>query len=364
LMVRRDRHRTESASQRQAAGVAHEDGGRRGVEPEEREPRADDREQEHGKVAGARNVRDSEIIGELRVADEIGEQNEGEAGDDHRHRRKPIEPVGQVYGIAEGDDHERAEQDVEPAEVGDRLLDERQVKLGSASADHHPGCYSCDEEFEEQARLAGKSGVVRLLHLVVIVEPADQAEAAGHQKAGPHILVPEIHPQQDRDRHRGQDQKTAHGRRAALREVALRTVVANRLTLPLLRPKPADEFRTEQQTDEQCRRARSAGAESDVADEVEDAGKAELVGDQVEHASSFAMLSTSFASPTLLLAFTSTASPARTIRRSASVAPSTLSTRSTETRSPSASSSGRISSPIRISRSTCASSTEGARPAW
>ena len=39
------------------------------------------------------------------------------------------------------------------------------------------------------------------------------------------------------------------------------------------------------------------------------AGKAELLGYQVEHAGSFAMLSTSFASPTLLLALTSTASP-------------------------------------------------------
>ena len=44
-------------------------------------------------------------------------------------------------------------------------------------------------------------------------------------------------------------------------------------------------------------RARRAGAEADVADEVEDAGEAELLGDQVEHAGSFTTRSTSLASP-------------------------------------------------------------------
>ena len=39
----------------------------------------------------------------------------------------------------------------------------------------------------------------------------------------------------------------------------------------------------EQQADEQRGRGRRTGAEADVADEVEDAGKAQLLGDQVEH---------------------------------------------------------------------------------
>src|SRR4029078_8934765 len=41
-----------------------------------------------------------------------------------------------------------------------------------------------------------------------------------------------------------------------------------------------DEPGAEQQADEQRRRARRAGAEADVADEVEDAGEAQLFGDQ------------------------------------------------------------------------------------
>ena len=96
------------------------------------------------------------------------------AGDDHRHGRKAVEPVGQVHRIAEGDDHERAEDDVEPAEVEHRLLDERQVEPGAAGTDDQPGGEAGDQEFERQPRLAGEARVVRLLHLVVIVEPADQ----------------------------------------------------------------------------------------------------------------------------------------------------------------------------------------------
>ena len=61
-------------------------------------------EQQHGQLAGAEHMRDAEIVGEARVADEIGDQQEGERGDDHRHGRQPVEPVGQVHRIAEGDD--------------------------------------------------------------------------------------------------------------------------------------------------------------------------------------------------------------------------------------------------------------------
>src|SRR5690348_7898411 len=146
--------------------------------------------------------------------------------------------------------------------------------------------------------------------------------------------------------------------------MALRSVGADRLPLALSLAQPADELGAEQQTDEQGRRARRTGAEADVADEVEGAGEAEMLGDYVEHASSFAMLSTSFARPTEFDALTRTASPGRTIRRNASIASSTLETRSSEMLPITFSASGRISSPIRMSSSTCAARTAGARPAW
>ena len=54
FVVGRDRDRAERAAQREAAGVAHEHRRRRRVEPQEGEPRADDRQQQHGQVARAR----------------------------------------------------------------------------------------------------------------------------------------------------------------------------------------------------------------------------------------------------------------------------------------------------------------------
>ena len=74
LMVRRDRDRAERSAQCEAAGVAHEDRRRRRVEPEEGEARADDRQQQHGQIASALHVRDAEIFGEARVADQVGDQ--------------------------------------------------------------------------------------------------------------------------------------------------------------------------------------------------------------------------------------------------------------------------------------------------
>src|SRR6185437_1019866 len=211
--------------------------------------------------------------------------------------------------------------------------------------------------------LARKPGMVRLLHLVIIVEPADQAEARRHQQARPDVRVGEVHPQQNRDRQRNQDEEAAHGRRAALGEVALRPVLANRLPLPLGSAQPTDELRAEQKPDQERGARRRAGTEADVADEVEEAGKVQLVGDHVEHATPPDARSTSLASPTEFEAFTSTASPGRIIRISASVASSTLDTRSKEMLPTICSASGRISSPIRIRRSTCASRTAGASPA-
>ena len=78
LVMGRDRDRAERAAEREAAGVAHEDRGRRRVEPQEGEAGADDRQQQHGEVADAEHVRNAEIVGERRVADEVGDEQEGD----------------------------------------------------------------------------------------------------------------------------------------------------------------------------------------------------------------------------------------------------------------------------------------------
>ncbi len=113
--------------------------------------------------------------------------------------------------------------------------------------------------------------------------------------------------------------------------MALRPVGADRLAFALLGAQPADEHRAEQQTDGQRGRGRRAGPEADVADEVENTGEPQLLGNQIEHvATPPAIRSTSFASPIELDALTSTASPGRTSSASSSLASSALLARSTQ----------------------------------
>src|SRR3546814_9650823 len=64
----------------------------------------------------------TQIIGEQRIADQIGDHREGEGGDDDRHGGKAVQPVGQVHGVAGPDDHGRREQDVEKPKLQPGVL--------------------------------------------------------------------------------------------------------------------------------------------------------------------------------------------------------------------------------------------------
>ena len=101
----------------------------------------------------------------------------------------------------------------------------------------------------------------------------------------------------------------------------MRPVGADRLALALLGAKPADEAGPISRPIISAVAVAAAGAEADVADEVEDAGEAQLLGDQDRAwPPPPAIRSTSFASPIELDALTSTASPGRTRRASSRVA--------------------------------------------
>ena len=110
LVLGGDRDRAEHAAERERAGVAHEDRGRRRVEPEEAEAGADHRAAQHRELAGAGDVVDLQIVGEHRVAGEIGDHAEARRRDHHRHDGETVEPVGQVHRVAGADDDEGAEQ--------------------------------------------------------------------------------------------------------------------------------------------------------------------------------------------------------------------------------------------------------------
>ena len=139
LVFDRDRDRAQHAAERERAGVAHEDRGRRRVEPEEAQARAEHRAAQHREFAGAGDVVDLQIVGEHRVAGQIRDHAEAGGGDHDRDDGETVETVGQVHGIAGADHHERAEQHEEPAEVEHHFLEERdrQRSRGRIAAEPH-----------------------------------------------------------------------------------------------------------------------------------------------------------------------------------------------------------------------------------
>ena len=183
--------------------------------------------------------------------------------------------------------------------------------------DDHPGGNAGDQKFEDQAHLARQALVAGLGHLVIIVEEADRAEAQSHEQAGPDIGGREVHPKQHRRDHGGEDHEPAHGRRAALGEMGLRAIGADRLSLALAHAQPADEFGTDHQADDERRRDRRARAEGQIADEVEDAREVQGLGKPVKHQfvspsrAASPRAATRRDSPTPLEPLTRIASPAR-----------------------------------------------------
>ena len=233
-------------------------------------------------------------------------------GDDHRHGREPVEPVGQVHRIAERDDHERAEEDVEPAEIGHRLLDERQMERGPALRG------SSARWRRPRSRIRARGGSCPTGRRGAPSSPCRNRRASRSARS----------PQSPAGtpRRRG-CARFIHSRTEIDTEMRISSppmVGVPRLArwlcgpssrigwpLPCVARSQLMNHGPEQKADEQRGRARRAGAEADVADEVEDAGEAELVGDHVEHGIPFTIRSTSLASPTELDALTSTASPGR-----------------------------------------------------
>ena len=126
LVLGDHRHRAQRAADRQRAGVAHEDHGRRRIEPQEAQTRADQRGQQHGELARARDVMEIEIVGEHGVADDVGDQAEHGRRHDHRPDRQAVEAVGQVDGVGGAHHHQhREEQETDDAQRQQHVLEER-----------------------------------------------------------------------------------------------------------------------------------------------------------------------------------------------------------------------------------------------
>src|ERR1700691_2683967 len=202
LVLGRDRNGTDQAAERERAGVAHENRRRRRVEPQKTQPGAQYRPAQNSKFAGAGDIVNLQIIGEYRIAGQVGDHAEARGCDHHRHDGKPVEAVGQIYGVSGADNNERREQDEEPAEIDDQLLEkrkhQRRRKRHVAELDQHDAGCTGDQRLDRQARAAGKAAVGLLFDLQIIVVEADKAESDSDPKHHPDVRVGRIGPQQRR----------------------------------------------------------------------------------------------------------------------------------------------------------------------
>src|SRR4051812_4814200 len=278
LVLHRDRDRAKHAAERQRAGVAHEDRGRRRIEPEEAEPSAEHCATEHGELAGARDVVDLQIVGEHGVAGEVGDQAKARRGDHHRHDRKAVEAVGQVDGIAGTDDDEGTKENVEPAELEDEVLEERNCEPGrgwvAAQANQRVAGDQRDRSLDHQAKAAGKPRMRLLGDLQVVVIEADEAEAERDRKHDPDVRIERIGPQHGRDDESRKDHQAAHRGRALLADdMGLRAIGADRLALALAQAKVIDNPGAEQEHEQCTGDHGAAGPEGDVTEHVEEPAK-------------------------------------------------------------------------------------------
>ena len=116
---------------------------------------------------------------------------------------------------------------------------------------------------------------MRLLgHFQIIIIKADKAEAQSHQQNHPDIgAAPrekvEVAPQQCGDKQAGENHQPAHGGRAALGQVGLRPVAADRLALALFDAQGRNGARAKKEHEKQGGRNRPACPEGQVAEQVE-----------------------------------------------------------------------------------------------
>ena len=179
LVLGGDGDRAEHAAERQRAGVAHEDRRRRRVEPQEAEAGAEHRAADDRKFAGARHEVDLQIVGEDRVAGEIGDDAEARRRDHHRHDGEAVEAVGQVHRIAGADDDEGGERERRTSRDRGRtsLTKGKASEVDSGSVPAQATMTQATAAMTNsmtQAEPAGKAFVGLLGDLEIVVIEADQ----------------------------------------------------------------------------------------------------------------------------------------------------------------------------------------------
>ena len=211
--------------------VAHEHRRRRGVEPQEAQPRADQRRAEHRQLAGARHEVELQVVGEDAVADEVGDQREHPGGDHHRHDGQPVQPVGQVHRVGGADHHQHRRRGGRRSRSGiSTSLKTGMARLGCSMPAARTSRIATTPQRRCRPAPAACRGaetpfVFRLVTFSQSSAKPSSAEAQGEQQHRPDDAVAQIRPEQGGHGERHQDEHAAHGGRALLLdEVALRPV--------------------------------------------------------------------------------------------------------------------------------------------
>ena len=141
-----------------------------------------------------------------------------------------------------------------------------------------------DNQFEKKPPPPRKPVRRALRHLQKVVIEADGAVTDGNAKHHPDVAIRKLRPEQRRNGNAGEDHQPAHRRRAALQEMALRTVIADRLSLALLDPQQIDDGGSEHHHEQKRRKGCAAGSECDVAKNVQRADLIAEIDELIEHA--------------------------------------------------------------------------------
>ena len=218
------------------AGVAHEDGRRERVEPQEPDAGPDQ--------AGA----DQRQV--LLATGQEGDRRVGEEDDRRAPPRQAVKAVGQVHAVGRSGQHEEDQHRVEHPEVDGEVEDPRVERLVEADiARGHPPQAEGDHRLGDDLPPPRQPERALLGDLRPVVEEAEEGAGQGgaeHGEARRVVLA------EDQERHgdREEDHQPAHGRSARLPRVALGPLLADVLA-ELALAQERDELRSQEHADEQ-----------------------------------------------------------------------------------------------------------------
>ena len=276
LLLDQYRDGSECAAERERTDVAHEYFGRIRVVPKESEARADERAAEDRQLRRLWKVNEQQILGQHAMTRDVGQR--GKCGGRNREgpNRQAVEAIGQVDRVRRADQHEDREGHVDPAQIGNQALEEREDHAGVVERRLRVVSQQNQRRSDERGDtnlseylVARPQAMVRAPNdLEIVVGESNRTESRGRQHRNPDVDVPQIGPEQRRHQRGGQNQQTSHRRRAGFRRVRRRAFVPDDLA-DLKLAQLANEPRAEQQADEQRREARRGGPEGDVLNDVQ-----------------------------------------------------------------------------------------------